>query len=210
MSFLKKIGSFFNSRLFKENRNNILLKKLKRQLEQRHINIVVGAGGIVQEGWIETDINTLNLLERRDWDKLFDKKRIDKIVAEHVWEHLSLEDGKLGLRNCYEFLKEGGNIRIAVPDGFHPDPSYINYVRPGGTGAGADDHKVLYNYKLFKSILEELGFKVKLLEYFDENGDFHFTDWSTEDGMIRRSKRFDKRNADGKLNYTSLIIDGVK
>ena len=131
-------------------------------------------------------------------------------MAEHVWEHLIIEDAKIGLENCYKYLKKGGRFRIAVPDGFHPDPDYINYVKPGGHGAGADDHKVLYNYKSFGKCLEESGFRVNLLEYFDEQGNFHYQEWDPEDGMIKRSKRFDKRNKDGKLNYTSLIIDGIK
>lgn len=206
MSLYKRIHSF----LFTESKKELLLKKLELKYKNKPVNIVVGAGGVVQDGWIETDIDTLNLLDRRDWIFLFKKIKIDKIIAEHVWEHLSIEDGKQGLLHCYEFLKEGGMIRIAVPDGFHPNPDYIEYVKPRGTGDGADDHKVLYNYRLFTNMLEEAGFKVRLLEYFDETGEFQSADWSNDDGIIRRSKRFDKRNADGKLNYTSLIVDGIK
>ena len=99
---------------------------------------------------------------------------------------------------------------MAVPDGFNPSEEYINYVKPGGTGNGADDHKLLYNYKLMSGFLENVGFKVNLLEYFDENGQFHKAPWDPEDGMIRRSADHDERNRDGKLGYTSLIIDAIK
>jgi predicted SAM-dependent methyltransferase len=101
-------------------------------------------------------------------------------------------------------------LRIAVPDGFHPDPDYIEYVRPGGTGAGADDHKVLYNYKLLSEQLRRAGFEVTLLEYWDENGDFHFRPWSSRDGYISRSRDHDERNQNGTLAYTSLIVDAIK
>ena len=80
----------------------------------------------------------------------------------------------------------------------------------GGTGIGSDDHKILYNYKSLKELLESAGFKVALLEYCDENGKFHFNEWSSKDGHIVRSKRYDPRNKDGALNYTSLIIDAIK
>jgi len=50
-------------------------------------------------------------------------------------------------KNAFDFLRIGGTLRIAVPDGCHPDPNYIEHVRPGGTGAGADDHQFLYTYK---------------------------------------------------------------
>lgn len=97
-----------------------------------------------------------------------------------------------------------------MPDGYHNKEEYINYVRPGGSGAGADDHKVLYTYKSLTKIFQDAGFHVKLLEYFDENGKFHFTEWNERDGMIHRSVRFDERNCNDELNYTSIIIDAVK
>ena len=99
---------------------------------------------------------------------------------------------------------------VAVPDVFHPDSAYIEAVRPGGTGVGAEDHKVLYNYKTLTELLKNTGFEVELLEYWDENGKFHFKDWSSEYGHVQRSKRYDKRNQDGTLTYTSLIVDAIK
>jgi predicted SAM-dependent methyltransferase len=33
--------------------------------------------------------------------------------------------------------------------------------------------------------------------------------WEAADGHIRRSARHDRRNADGMLRYTSLIVDGI-
>ena len=107
-------------------------------------------------------------------------------------------------------MAPGGTLRIAVPDGYHPDKDYIDWVKVGGNGFGADDHKILYNYYIMKTKLEKVGFKVELLEYWDENGVFHFTDWSSEAGFIRRSKNNDERNQSGKLKYTSLIVDAIK
>ena len=83
-------------------------------------------------------------------------------------------------------------------------------MKPGGFGAGADDHKLLYNYKILKGSLITAGFKVELAEYWDENKTFHFNDWSDEDGHVHRSKNNDPRNKDGDLKYTSLIVDGIK
>ena len=101
-------------------------------------------------------------------------------------------------------------MRIAVPDAFHPDSQYIDYVRPGGAGPGAEDHKIFYEYKILREILEETGFKVDLLEYWDEKGVFHFRKWNSENGHICRSKRYDHRNKGGALRFTSLIVDAVK
>jgi predicted SAM-dependent methyltransferase len=190
------------------------LFRLKRflwlfRLRKRKFN--VGSGGInPDKNWYATDIRTLNITKSSDWKKLLLFLKVDNIMAEHVWEHLTDSDTALANKNCYRYLKRGGVLRLAVPDGFHPEKSYIEHVRPGGTGPGADDHKILYTYKTMKARLEAAGFKVNLLEYWDENGKFHYVEWSDEAGRISRSRRYDVRNQEGKLNYTSLIVDAIK
>lgn len=61
-----------------------------------------------------------------------------------------------------------------------------------------------------KKFLNPQAFKVRLLEYFDGKGLFYRQDWSPEQGTIHRSERFDERNMDGRLAYTSIIIDALK
>src|SRR5450631_4653063 len=124
-------------------------RRFKVRARARPRRLVVGASGICEAGWIPSDIEYLNLLNAGDWKTYFDKASIDAILAEHVWEHLSVDDGLAAARRCFEYLKPGGYLRVAVPDGFHPDPKYIDHVRPGGSGPGADDHKVLYNHATF-------------------------------------------------------------
>lgn len=41
---------------------------------------------------------------------------MDAFVAEHVWEHLSLQEAHRATRNCERHLRPGGRLRIAVPD----------------------------------------------------------------------------------------------
>ncbi len=188
--------------------NKLALKsELKRCAYKK---VIVGAGGTHYPGWIPTDQRILNLLVDSDWSALFQPNSLDAILAEHVWEHLSLEDGAKAFRNCFVYQKQGGLLRIAVPDGFHSDPDYIAQVKPGGYGSGADDHKVLYNYRTLSALLENAGYKVRLLEWFDEQGKFHHENWDVEDGLIRRSTRFDPRNSTNPTAYTSLIIDASK
>lgn len=174
------------------------------------VKLVIGSGYSNVKGWLHTDIETLNILKADDWAAYFPENSVDRILAEHVWEHFSEADGKLAFRNCHTFLKPGGVLRVAVPDGFHPNPEYIEMVRVGGTGNGADDHKILYDYRLMSAFLQEIGFKVTPVEYFDEQGDFQQIPWRVEDGMIRRSAAHDERNKNGALVYTSLIIDAEK
>lgn len=185
-------------------------KKLKWYIyliTHNRIQIVVGAGPTNYKGWFSTDIVTLDLTNENDFKKYFTNKKIYKILAEHVLEHLSEKDLKLMLSNFFKYSSEDVIIRIAVPDGFHKDADYINSVRPGGTGIGADDHKNLFNYKSLSKLFEDFNFRSQPIEYWDENGNFHQGYINDENGFIKRSFINDSRNADGNPHYTSLIID---
>ena len=172
--------------------------------------IVIGASGVFEPGWIPTDIHVINLLVPVDWDRFFKPGSIDAILAEHVWEHLTEQEGRIAALTCFKYLKPGGYLRVAVPDGFHPDPRYVDCVRIGGSGCGADDHKVLYTHETFERLFVDVGFEVVLYEHFDRTGEFHFREWDPEDGRVWRSKRFDERNTGGTLTYTSIVLDAIK
>lgn len=184
--------------------------RFKRNIKNNPCKIVIGASGIFQEGWIPSEIEYFNVLKPEDWQEYFINSPADVILAEHVWEHLTREEGIIAAKFCYQYLKNNGYLRIAVPDGFNPSREYINWVKPAGEGPGAQDHKILYNYRTLMEILETAGFHIDILEYYDENGIFHYKEWSPDDGMIYRSMRFDERNKGAILNYTSIIIDAKK
>jgi predicted SAM-dependent methyltransferase len=188
-------------------------KQILRDLPAK--KIIVGANITRFEGWAPTDMGILNLVEASDWADYFKPDSLDAILAEHVWEHLAADEAVIAAKNCFNFLKPGGYLRVAVPDGFHPDPKYIEWVRPGGNGPGADDHKVLHTHETFRNVFASVGFDISLCEYYDEQGVFHSIDWDPADGMIRRSKRFDKANFDRSesgrnFDFTSIILDAIK
>ncbi|WP_162426443.1 class I SAM-dependent methyltransferase [Pontibacter pudoricolor] len=199
-----------------ENENSLLRKELKisktkcQVLSSDSIKLVVGSGGIQIDGWILTDIDTLDVSNYEDWKRYFREGSVDTVFSEHVWEHLDVEQTDKANLNIYKYLKEGGRLRIAVPDGLHPKPSYIDYVKPGGNGPGADDHKILYTYKSMTESLTKAGFTVDLLEYWDEAGNFNFNSYDENYGKVMRSSKHDKSNVGGKLEYTSLIVDAIK
>lgn len=174
------------------------------------LRIVVGAAHTHYEGWVSTNIDSLDLLNLSDWETVVGDLRLDRVLAEHVWEHLTPDDGIKALQHVAMHLKPGGRVRIAVPDGNHPDASYIDHVRPGGSGPGANDHKILYTIETLESAMRKVGLVPEALEYWDTEGSFHAREWDSEDGQVLRSKAHDQRNADGVLRYTSLIVDGVK
>ncbi|HVZ34587.1 MAG TPA: methyltransferase domain-containing protein [Polyangiaceae bacterium] len=178
---------------------------LRRHLGMRPLRIVIGAGGVFEPGWIPTDAEQLNLLRPESWAKYFAPDSIDALLAEHVWEHLTLEEGRRAAAICYRYLKPGGYIRIAVPDGLHPDPAYREYIKPGGEAGGpVGGHQVAYSYRELSAVFEAAGFVTELLEYHDEAGQLHVHDWNPADGMIHRSVRFDERGA------VSIVLDARK
>ncbi len=190
--------------------NHRMDTKIRSEIRRKR-KINVGSGGVkFDEDWFSCDITILDITNRMNWFKLLGLKKMTNIFAEHVWEHLDEKDTNLANENCYFFLKKNGRLRIAVPDGYHPNKEYIEYVKPNGNGIGSDDHKILYNYTIMKDKLEAIGFTVELLEYWDEDGKFHFENWTNEGGKVHRSRRYDLRNINNQLNYTSLIIDAVK
>lgn len=188
------------------------LLQLKNRIHtlQGDLKVVLGAGDEIHDHkWVCTNYEELDVENSRDWEFLFGERKATNLLAEHVWEHLSNPD--IANKNAFNHLCVGGRLRIAVPDGFHPDPNYIDHVRPGGSGAGADDHKHLWNYKTLSESLTRAGFTVMLLEYWDESGKFNDREvWLPKDGLIKRCRLFDERNKDGNPNYTSLIIDAFK
>lgn len=177
------------------------------------MKVILGAGETKQAGWLATQEDELNVLIRESWEKNYQLGSISCLLAEHVWEHMTFEEGIVAAQNCFDYLKAGGYIRLAVPDKNFDNDWYQNMVQVGGPGPldhPASGHKIVYDYKLFQKVFETVGFKVDLLEYCDEQGHFHYTYWNESDGKIGRSFRFDTRNSEDKLGMVSIIIDAKK
>lgn len=206
----KKIKQFIYRRLIPAIKFYKRIMWLIYLATHKEINLVVGGGPTKFKGWFSTDISTLDITKASDFKKYFTKKKINKILAEHVLEHLTDKELDNMMKNFNNYSLKSVNIRIAVPDGFHLDKSYIEAVKPGGTGMGSDEHKNLFNYKLLTDIFLRHGFRANLQEYWDENSIFNTIYTNDNKGFISRSFINDDRNSNGKPNYTSLIIDFTK
>ena len=205
----KKFKQFIYRRLIPLIRIQKYIQWLNYLKSHDSVYLVLGAGPTIYDSWFSTDIATLDVTQEKDFKKYFKNKKINKVLAEHVIEHLSSEQIIIMNKNIYKYSEPDLNIRIAVPDGFHPDIEYINKVKPGGSGEGADDHKHLFDYKTLTEIFNETGYEAKLVEYWDENGKFH-SSYDDDNGFIKRCLSNDLRNKDGNPRYTSLIIDFTK
>jgi len=78
----------------------------------------LGAGTANRPGWLETDLappapHVLELDVRRRFPAA--DKSFDFIYSEHMIEHVSFEEGRIMLRECFRVAKPGGIIRIVTP-----------------------------------------------------------------------------------------------
>lgn len=182
--------------------------KLRKEINAaKPLRVMLGAGPIRTDGWFQTDKEILDVTSPEDWSVLFAPGSIDSLLSEHMLEHLSEDEARTALSECYRYLKPKGLFRLAVPDGNRRDPRYVKEVAPP-----ADGHKMLYTIDSLTAMLRSAGFATTPLEYFDAQEQFHAFTWDQNEGMIMRSVRFDTQQEfqrDG-LFYTSLIVDARK
>ena len=169
---------------------------------QEPLRVIIGAGRQAWPGWIPTNQDQLDLLRREDWEASFAVRKPDALLCEHVWEHLDECDGRRAARLCYEFLKPGGFLRVAVPDVNFRNDAYQQIATDPGLG-----HKLVYDYRRFCDVFATAGFVVDLLEYCDEHGRFHYNQWDWNSGPIYRSLLSDYRNKDSRIGFASLVLD---
>jgi len=192
-------------------------KKIRKLINQAwkegFLKIDIGSGkiGEMENGWVKTDIPHFDALKKSDWEHFLADKKIDQLFSEHVLEHLTdIQNNELA-KLTFHYLKPGGVFRIAVPDGYHKNPDYIEYVKPGGSGLGADDHKVLWNIDTLSAVYRNVGFLVTGREYYDKEGNLHTEDLDPGLGVVlRKYGNEETANATGIPDFSSLIIDVVK
>ena len=189
-------------------RRAVRVRAVRAEVNTVHpLNVILGAGPVAMPGWVATDSEVLDVTSSRAWKRLFAPASIDRLMAEHLFEHLSGSECGRAFTDCFRYLKSGGLLRIAVPDGNRKDPEYVEEVSPP-----KDGHQLLFTVDDLMRRLLGVGFRVTPLEYFDAKEEFHCYPWKDEDGLIRRSARYDRqeRFKRGALYYTSLIVDARK
>jgi len=179
---------------------------------EKQLKIIVGAAETWQSGWYPTNEQWLELANLDDWKRVFKGRRlITHVVAEHVFEHLTRKECVDALRYISSHLVEGGRVRIAVPDGYHPNENYLRHVGVNGIGDDASDHMQLFTVDTLSSILSETGFRPVHIEGYDANGTLKIEPWSADCGFISRSRANKFNNTWEFVDAnTSLIVDGIK
>lgn len=93
---------------------------VKRYLECHKVRkLQLGAGTNILEGWLNSDIYpSARGVVYIDAKRVFPFKSgtFDYVFSEHQIEHLTYNEGRSMVRECYRVMKPGGKIRIATPN----------------------------------------------------------------------------------------------
>jgi predicted SAM-dependent methyltransferase len=179
-------------------------KQIKKQSLKGKLKIVLGAHTDIYEGWISTDLPHFNILKQDDWEYFFNGLKIDNLLIEHVLEHFTKDEVEYVLTQVNKYLKSGGNLRIAVPDGYHPDTDYKKLIIPP-----ADGHQSVWNIDSLQKLLSAKGFNTDALEFYSEKGIFSGRVFDFTNGTITRS-RHKGFKSESHPDYSSLIVDAYK
>ena len=96
-----------------------------------------------------------------------DEGVVDCIYSSHFFEHLYRQDAKNLLSDCYRALKEGGLIRVSIPDLHYAVSLYEkgkkeemlkNYFFVEDDDSNYARHKYMYDYEMLSALLLESGF----------------------------------------------------
>lgn len=159
------------------------------------IMLNVGCGADYKEGWVNIDNNSDNNIERLDlnWDLRnplpYKNDSVDFIFNEHFFEHLTAEEGQVCMKDFKRVLKQGGVMRIAMPDLEEAIKQYLDpkwKTRPFIKNFGLEfvetraellnmsfswwGHKWLYDWEELERRLKQAGFtKVKRCKQRESN-----------------------------------------
>ena len=179
------------------------------------LKIIVGAAETWQKGWYSTKEDWLDITKAEDWRAVFREKRIiTHVLAEHVFEHLTRDECRIALAHIGKHIKKSGRLRVAVPDGNHPDSDYLRHVGIDGVGDDAADHKQLLTVDTLSALMTEAGLSPDHIEGYDSQGRLIRKGYSTEDGFVYRSRANATPETQKRWGFvdagTSLIVDGIK
>lgn len=116
-------------------------------------------------GWLNTEYPDHDITK----PLRFKDGSVDKILAEHVCEHVSAPDCLRFFEECHRILKPGGVLRVCVPV-LDRIQDYA-HLRDLVVGHG---HMVVFNLSNLITLLHIAGFERVTEEIIDKNIDGHW------------------------------------
>lgn len=154
------------------------------------LKIHFGAGPINIQGWINIDARDASHihLQSSGFDlKEFSDGAVSEIYMCHVLEHFSFEEVNAVLKTMNGKLKEGGVLRLSVPDFdqlvaiYHANGGDLNLIKKalmGGQEYEYNFHKAVFNKQLLCNLLISCGFNNAQTWSTQEDFGIDLGDWS--------------------------------
>ena len=190
--------------------------------EETEMKLDVGCGGkgSRRDGFIGIDIHprpdgkTAEEYVRMDFvkdDLQWEENSIDEVIALHIIEHLSREEGVILLKRCFWLLKEGATMTVTCPDLMRIATAYVEHdteymhlrheqgksekeIWKGKTNADrlnwsmhCEGHKWSYDYETLLSACAEAGIPLNDVEMMREGNKYNFRP-DHETGIIVRKE----------------------
>ncbi len=116
---MKKIKKYLSTK-----KAELIVKEIVESNGKNKIKLNVGCGTDYKKGWVNIDNNSDNNIDNNkldlNWDLRyplpFPDNSVDYIFNEHFIEHLTVEEGKIAVKDFMRVLKRGGVLRMATPD----------------------------------------------------------------------------------------------
>lgn len=150
-------------------------RRAERHLARRPLRLHLGSATRRIPGWVNVDF----LRPGRRLDLYWDLRRplpyptgsVDAVFAEHLFEHLTFDEGVRLLRECRRVLQSGGTLRVGVPDLDRYVASYLgrdelfDRLRPErltralalGEVFFLYGHRCMYDFETLRLALERAG-----------------------------------------------------
>jgi len=138
----------------------------------------------------------------------FSDGTVDLVYMCHILEHIKRNDLKNVLSEMKRVLKDGGVLRLSVPDfdklidaynASNKDINAISNQLMGGQDHQYNVHYSVFNYQRLSELLKEVGFQ-KVVSWDPDNCRYH-------DFKDRASRKI---NVNGKEYMISLNLEAVK
>lgn len=120
-----------------------------------------------QEQYIDILKNHHFVYHKLEYGIPFHNETVDIVFSSHLLEHLFREDAEKVLQEAYRVLKPGGIIRTVLPDLEYAIKVYqsgdkekaLRYFFRDKNSGYLQRHQYMYDYEMFKDLLEKNGFR---------------------------------------------------
>jgi predicted SAM-dependent methyltransferase len=132
----------------------------------------VGCGRKILPGYVHVDTQPYNhvdhVCDMMKLDDIIKKDSVDEIYVCHALEHVPRGKAQEVLKTFYDILKEGGHLRVSVPDfdavvkRYNENENNVEELQGlmvGGHRDKYDVHTHVFTFKWLKTMLKDVGFK---------------------------------------------------